>query len=111
MALSMTARAAWQTNGGWDFRIVEDGIERGEGEIEPFLAAVADEKGAVILCVGEGFAKEGRVASPVGDGVAVNAGLGRGVSRVHALCQGGDDYELFGCESFVKHKRERLASA
>jgi hypothetical protein len=81
----------------------EESVEGLEGEMEQVLGQVlgllAGEEGAVILRVGEGFAEEEGVAAPMGDGVAMKAGLSRGVSRISAFCLGGNDCEF--C-SFVR---------
>jgi hypothetical protein len=63
------------------------------------------------LRVGEGFAEEERIAAPVGDGVAMNAGLSRGVSHIHAVCQGVDDLQLLWCENFIEHSKHFLIPA
>lgn len=103
--------SGFQTGRGGGFGIVEDGVEGLQGAIEPVLGLVAEEKGAVILSVGERFAEKERVAAPIGDGVAVNAGLGRGVRHINAFREGVDDDELWWCESFVKHSIHFLAPA
>ena len=78
-------QGGFQAGRGRGLGVAEDGIEGFQGAIEAALGLVAEEEGAVVLSVGERFAEEERVSAPIGDGVAVNAGLSRGVSHVHAV--------------------------
>jgi hypothetical protein len=84
-AFPMMFVAAFRRTRGEGFGVGEDRVEGLEGEIEEIPGLFVNEERTVILGVGEGFTEGKGVASPVGDGVAVNAGLGRGVRHAHAF--------------------------
>jgi hypothetical protein len=77
---------------------------------DEFFGFFAKEEGAVVLGAGEGVMEGRRIAPPVGDGIAVDAGLFRGDGQVRATGQGGNDSELLGRESEVEHRGHVLVS-
>ena len=100
-----------QADTGRRLGIGEDAVYGLDGEVNEFFGFVAEEKGAVVLGVGEDVLERERIATPAIDGVAVYAGL---------LCRGGDggaggqganDCELLGGESVIEHGNHFLISA
>ena len=96
-------------NGGFEtdrrggFGILEDFAEGIEGQVGELLSAFAEDEGTVGLEIGKGLLELRRTAAPIGDGVAVNAGLGSGLGEVGAAGQGVDDLELLSGEMGIVH--------
>ena len=86
---------------------VADGLDREFDEVFGFLA---EEHGLVVLGIGKGVLEGEVVAPPIGDGVAVDAGLSRGGCHRGAAGQGGDDVELLGRECVIVHRIHFLIS-
>jgi len=73
---SFSGSGGFEASGGRGFGVEEDGVDGLNGEVD---------HGFVVLRVDQGFSEGELVATPVGDGVAVDAGLGRGVRYVRAF--------------------------
>ena len=82
---------------------MEDLLEGLEGQLGAGYGAFAQQVGAVGLGVAEGRLKGRRGVAPIGDGVAVNAGLGGGGVEVGAVQQGVDNLELRSVEGGIGH--------
>lgn len=80
VAISMMYMAALRRTEGEVFGIDQEVVKGLVGEVDHVFGFLAEEDGAVVLSVGERFAKWQGVATPMGNGVAVDAGLGRGIS-------------------------------
>jgi len=74
-------QGGFQADAGRGFEVDEDGTDGFDGEVDVLFELFAVEEGSVVLGVGEGLLEGGRVAPPVGEGVAVEAGLFRGGSQ------------------------------
>jgi hypothetical protein len=74
----------FETDGRGGLGIFEDFAERIEGQLGELLGALAEDEGAVGLEIGKRLLELRGTAAPIGDGVAVNAGLGGGVCEVRA---------------------------
>ena len=99
-----------EANRGGRLRIGEDLPDVLDGEIGQDLGLLAEEQGAIVLGVREGVLEGEGVAPPVGDGVAVNAGLFGGVGSSGAVRQGADDGELLRSQSVIGHRIHFLIS-
>lgn len=71
-----------------------------DGSCGEHVDLISYEQGAVVQGVGEGRAEDLRGAAPVGDGVAMNAGLCGGIGDGRTIGKGGDHLILKG----GKHK-------
>ena len=69
---------------GRSFGVGEDVVKGLVCEIDQFLGFLAEEHGFVVLGMREGFAERQIIASPVGDSVTMDAGLGRCVFGICA---------------------------
>jgi len=99
-----------EANGGGRLRIGENSADVVDGEVGEGLGFFAEEESAVILGMREGVLKGECVATPVGNGVAVNAGLLGGVGGGGAVRQGADDGELLRSQSVIGHRNHFLIS-
>ena len=84
----------FEADAGTRVGIGEDLLDGLDGEVGQGLGFFPVEQGTVVLSVGEGVLERERVAAPVADGIAVNAGLFRGFGGRRAAGQGADDGEL-----------------
>ena len=101
----------FEANGWGRLRVGEDAADVVEGKLQEFLGIFPEEERAVILRVAEGELEADVCAPPVGDGVAMNAGLigglgeaGAGGNRVECEC-------LFGGENDFRHTVHFLPAA
>ena len=66
----------FQADGGGGFEVGEEVAEGGDGEVDEVFDLFSIEERAIVLGTGEGVLEGDEVATPVADGVAVDAGLG-----------------------------------
>jgi hypothetical protein len=92
-----------ETGGGGGFRVLEDLFEGLEGQFGAGDGSFAQQVGAVVLGVAEGRLKGRRAMAPIGDGVAVNAGLVGGGIEVGAVQEGVDNLERRSGEGGIGH--------
>jgi len=92
-----------ETGAGGGFRVLEDLFEGLESQGSAGDGLFVQHVGAFVLGVAEGRLKGRRGVAPIGDGVAVNAGLVGGGIEVGAVQQGVDNLELRSGEGGIGH--------
>ena len=81
-----------------------------DGEVDEFFRLFAEEDGPVVLGVGEGVLEIEKIATPVIDGVAMDAGLFCRGGHGCAAGQGANDGELLRGKSVIAHRLHFLFS-
>jgi len=93
----------FEADAGRGFGIGEERFESCIGLVDEGLGAFAVKERAVVLSVGEGKLECDLVASPVVDGVAMDAGLGGGVGDGNTVRQGVNNLDLLVGKSGIGH--------
>ena len=93
----------FEANAGWGFRVGEERFESRVGFVGEGLGAFAVKEGAFVLGVSEGVLEGEVIASPVVDGVAMNASFSGGFRGGGAVRQGVNYQELLVGKSVIGH--------
>ena len=101
----------FQADTGGSGRVTEKVVEDVDGEGDEGFHFFTDEEGAVVLGVRESFLERGFIATPVADGVAMDAGFAGGFGRGGAAGQGVYDLELLGGKQGNGHANQPLIRA